>query len=121
MTKVFAYTELSSTDSKNEIEMEIVEKGLNIAPRVTNDQINELMSTVRFDVHQIPDTTTIIVTAITADGFSLAHELSACVSKENFDFEFGKKLAIDKASTAARNKLWELEGYRLKYSGVNGG
>jgi hypothetical protein len=35
---------------------------------------------------------------------------SAAVSLENFDEEIGRKIAREKA----RDKIWQLEGYRLR-------
>ncbi|MGH1461240.1 MAG: Gp49 family protein [Neptuniibacter sp.] len=99
--------------SDKEIESLIQEKGLN-APRVTFEEIEELMSHVTYYVHQIPDTTTITVTAFDKNGFSLATEISACASPENFDYELGKKIAIEKCEKVAQDTLWVLEGYRLK-------
>jgi hypothetical protein len=49
------------------------------------------------------------------DGFTLCQEITACVDPANFDAELGKKYAIEKAASVARNKLWELEGYKLKF------
>lgn len=43
------------------------------------------------------------------NGFTVTGE-SACASPENFDEELGKKIARDKA----REKIWPLEGYRLR-------
>lgn len=43
------------------------------------------------------------------NGFTVTGE-SACVSPENFNAEIGRKVARDKA----RDKIWALEGYRLK-------
>jgi hypothetical protein len=39
---------------------------------------------------------------------------SACASPENFNPALGIEIAITKARTMARDKLWEFEGYRLK-------
>ena len=42
------------------------------------------------------------------NGFTVTGE-SACVSAENFDAEYGRKLAREKAI----DKLWQLLGFRL--------
>lgn len=96
-------------------EQEIRDRGLT-APRVTFHQIDELMSGVRFETHVVPGTTTTVATAIAANGFTLASEVSACASPENFDEELGRKFAIKKCAEAAKNELWKLEGWRLKHS-----
>jgi hypothetical protein len=102
-----------STDTDNQMEQEIIAKGLT-APRITNDQITELMSEVEYHTYVVPGTTTTVAVAM-RDGFTLCQEITACVDPANFDAELGKKYAIEKAAGVARNKLWELEGYKLKF------
>lgn len=87
-----------------------------MAPRVPKERIDELMAGVTYHVYRVPDTTTTVAVAFTADGFSLAVGLSACVCVENYDFELGKKFACEEAEHKAREKLWELEGYHLRES-----
>jgi hypothetical protein len=98
--------------SDSEMEQDILDLGLT-APRVTPEHINALMESVVYDVHVIPGTTTTLATAL-LNGFSLATEQTACVDKENFNAMVGAKYAIEAAKVAAKNKLWELEGYHLK-------
>jgi hypothetical protein len=94
------------------VEQEIQDKGLN-APRVTKDRIDALMSCVTFYT-VVPEGTTSTFAHAYLDGrFLLATGHSACVSLENFNAELGEKIALEKAEAAARDKLWELEGYRL--------
>lgn len=50
-----------------------------------------------------------ICVLVLKNGFILIGE-SACASPENYDAEIGRKLARDQA----RNKIWALEGYRLR-------
>jgi len=109
------YTEITGTDHAADllVEQEIQEKGLT-APRVTPDQIESLMAGVEYHTHVVPGTTTTIATAIAENGFTLATGKSACASPENFDAELGRKVAIQNAEKAARDTLWELEGWRLK-------
>ena len=97
-----------------EMEKEIQAKGL-IAPRVTLDQIEALMEKVEFKVHIVEGTTTTMAVAV-LEGFTLAKEFTACVDPLNFNKELGEKYAILKSKAAAKDKLWELEGYRLKFS-----
>lgn len=98
------------------IEAEIKAKGL-IYPRVEVARIDELMSKVRFDCHIVDGTTTTVITAILPItdhiNFTVATEIMACVDPRNFNKELGEKHGITKAANAARNKLWELEGYYL--------
>ncbi len=102
-----------STDQA--IEKEIQDKGLT-APRVTPDQIDALMAGVSYDTYVVPGTTTTVATAIAANGFTLAVEMSACASPENFNEEIGVRIAISAVAKKARDELWKLEGYRLKAS-----
>ena len=94
------------------IEQEIQAKGLN-APRITPEYINYLMKRVIFII-VVPEGTTSTFAHAYLDGkFHLATGHSACVSPENFDAEIGQKIAMNKAEAMAKDKLWELEGYRL--------
>ena len=98
------------------IEKEIKAKGL-IYPRVEVAHIDELMKKVRYDCHIVDGTTTTVITAILPItdhiNFTVATEIMACVDPRNFNKELGEKHGITKAANAARNKLWELEGYYL--------
>jgi len=97
-----------------QMEKEIVELGLT-APRVTLDSIKALMAKVEYKVHVVEGTTTTHAVAL-LDGFSLAIGMSACVDPANFNEELGRKYSIIDAEEKAQKKLWELEGYRLKFS-----
>lgn len=99
--------------SEQKIEQILVELGLT-APRITPAMIDELMREVTFSTHVVPGTTTTVATAIDGAGFTLCSVSSACASPENFNPALGIEIAITKARAAAREKLWELEGYRLK-------
>ena len=94
------------------IEQEIQAKGLN-APRITPGHINELMERVIFTIVVPKGTTSTFAHAYLDGKFYLATGHSACVSPENFNAEIGQKIAMNKAEAMAKDKLWELEGYRL--------
>lgn len=96
------------------VETEIQAKGLN-APRVTPDRINELMGRIAYasDVRPLGSTTTLMHAFLDGE-FYLATGKSACVSAENFNAELGMSIATENAKAAAREKLWELEGYALR-------
>jgi len=102
-----------STVTDSQMEQEIIAKGLT-APRITNDQITKLMESVNYHTYVVPGTTTTVAVAM-LDGFTLCQEITACVDPANFDADLGRKYAIEKAAGVARNKLWELEGYKLKF------
>lgn len=92
-------------------EAEIVAPGLT-APRVTAEQINALMDTVTWRYEQPEGTTSTFAHAFLGR-FYLATGHSACVSPENFNADLGMKYAREQAEGKARDKLWELEGYKL--------
>jgi hypothetical protein len=91
---------------EKQIEKEIVEKGLT-APRITPDMIDECIKHEQYYI--FPDTTLTVCALTLKNGFQVVGE-SACASPENFNEEIGRKIARDNA----RNKIWALEGYRLR-------
>ena len=92
--------------SEHEIEKEIQDKGLN-APRLTPADIDAAVVSESFTV--LPSGKAMVCELILRNGFSVRGE-SACVSKENFNFEIGQKIAREDA----RDKVWLLEGYALQ-------
>jgi len=92
--------------TEKEIEQEIIEKGL-IAPRITPEHIDECIISENYHVFEGTTFTVCLLTLV--NGFQVSGE-SACASPENFNVEIGRKIAKENA----RNKIWMLEGYRLK-------
>lgn len=88
------------------VEREIRAKGL-VAPRVTPDHIDELITDDAYYV--FPGTTVTICLLTLENGFTVTGE-SACASPENFDPELGRSIA----RRNAREKIWALEGYLLR-------
>ena len=104
-------------DNDQKTEHAILRAGMT-APRITPDQVNDLMARVRFDTSVLAGTTTTISTAnlVSRDGqrsFCLAIGHSACVSPENFNAQIGSDIAISNATKLAKDKLWELLGFGL--------
>lgn len=93
---------------EQEIESEIQGKGLN-APRLRPADIDAVIIGETFTV--LPSGKSMVCELTLSNGFTVRGE-SACVSKENFDVELGQKISRE----SARNKVWELEGYRLQCS-----
>lgn len=83
------------------------------APSVSEERINMLVASLTCETARIPGTTSTVATARLPGGFVVAVGHSACVSPDNFNAELGQKYAIENATLAAREKLWEFEGYRL--------
>ena len=96
--------------SEQEVEAMIQAKNLN-APRVTPDRINALIERVTHNFSVLGTST--FCHAFLDNRFLLATGHSACVSPENFDPEIGRKIAYENMVKPMRDKLWELEGYRL--------
>lgn len=92
--------------NENEVEKEIRAKGLT-APRITPEQVDAAI--VGEEFHVFAGTTLTVCCLSLANGFTVTGE-SACASPENFDAELGRKIARDNA----RQKIWALEGYRLR-------
>lgn len=85
-------------------------------PKITQEEILALMERVTFQTVVPEGTTSTFVHAYLDGRFYLASGHSACVSPENFNAEIGYSIAKSKAVLAARDRLWELEGYRLYQS-----
>lgn len=100
-------------DSDAVVEAMIKDKGLT-APRVMPKMIDALVASLTFKVHTFEGTTVTVAGAFLPNGFEVATGKSGCASPENFNKEIGDKIAVDNARDAARQKLWELEGYVLK-------
>jgi hypothetical protein len=92
--------------SEASIEAELKTKGLN-APRLTPADIDAAI--VGEDFHVFPGTTMTVCALKLRNGFVVIGE-SAAASPENFDASIGRRIARDNA----RNRIWALEGYRLR-------
>lgn len=93
--------------TETEIQNEIEAKGLT-APRVTPASIDATIMTEAY--HVFPGTTLTVCCLTLRNGFQVVGE-SACASPDNFNEELGRKIARENA----RNKIWALEGYHLRY------
>lgn len=88
------------------IEAELQGKGLD-APRLTPALID---GKIRGAYYIVPPGTTMTICVLTLEnGFQVTGE-SAAASPENFDTTIGSKIAFENA----RQKIWALEGYRLR-------
>lgn len=101
------------SDIEQKIEITLQSLGVT-APRLTPAMIEELLEKVTYSTHVLTGTTVTVATAVDASGFALCSVVSACAAPETFNPALGIEIAIAKAKAAARDKLWELEGYRLK-------
>ena len=92
--------------NESQIESEIKAKGLT-APRITPEKIDEVIAEEAY--HRFAGTTLTVCCLTLVNGYCVVGE-SAAASPENFDAELGRKIA----RKDARNKIWSLEGYRLR-------
>ena len=101
-----ARTSIKTMINREQLETQIQEKNLN-APRITPDVVNNLIDYT--DYYIFPNTTLTVCCIHLKNGFTVTGE-SACASPENFNEEIGRNAAFAKA----KDKIWELEGYRLR-------
>ena len=59
--------------------------------------------------HRVPNTTVTICAITLKNGFTVVGE-SACIDPNNFDRVIGQQVAYNNAF----EKIWQLEGYRIK-------
>lgn len=75
---------------------------------VTKKQIDHLIDAAEIGVTKLGEKTT-LVHVILLNGFELI-ESSSCVDPDNYDEAIGKDICLERI----KNKLWELEGYKLQ-------
>lgn len=92
--------------NEQEVEAQIQAKG-KTAPRITPADLDAAIVDEAY--YNFPGTMLIVCCLTLRNGFNVTGQ-SACASPENFDPEIGQQIA----RRNAREKIWELEGYRLK-------
>lgn len=75
---------------------------------VTEEQIENLLNNSEIEVRTIFYKCTVVAVKL-PNGFILT-ESSACVDPLNYNEEIGKDICLERI----KDKLWELEGYRLQ-------
>jgi hypothetical protein len=75
---------------------------------ITQKQINDLFED-SYITEDVRFNKCVVLTCQLQNGFIIV-ESSACVDAANFDIEIGRKICIERI----KNKLWELEGYKLQ-------
>lgn len=101
----------SGAQADRTAEAEILDKGLT-APRVTAEQVQALMNKLTWRYEHEAGSRHTFAHAFLGD-FYIATGHNAPISRENFNAELGMKYAREQAEGKARDKLWELEGYKL--------
>ena len=79
------------------------------APGVVRKRMDDLIAASTAAYHVFPDTTVTVCCLTLPNGHHLIGH-SACVARQNFDAETGRRLAHERAA----GRLWELEGYALR-------
>lgn len=84
--------------------------------KVTQKQVDDIFNNSELDYKTIFGKCT-VVTAKLPNGFIIV-ESSACVDPANFSEEVGANICNERI----KNKIWELEGYKLQseWGGLNG-
>ncbi|VDG18769.1 hypothetical protein [Lactobacillus allii] [Lactiplantibacillus mudanjiangensis] len=75
--------------------------------KVEESTVNSILENAQIETKTVFSKVT-IVTAKLPNGFVLV-ESSGAVSEENYDAKIGKEVCMDRI----KNKIWELEGYKL--------
>ncbi len=78
--------------------------------KVTQEQIDGLLDKAYIEYQTVLGKTTIVVVQL-ENGFTIT-ESSSCVDPVNYDAKLGYEICIERI----KNKLWELEGYKLQDS-----
>lgn len=76
---------------------------------VTEDQVLAILAESKFSVQHAVFGKQCIVTALLPNGFTVVGE-SACVDPANYNEDIGYEIAMGRI----KNKIWELEGYKLQ-------
>jgi hypothetical protein len=76
---------------------------------VTQKQVDALIDNAkRVEVSKLGDKTCVVYVVLES-GFEMM-ESASCVDPANYDEKIGKEICLDRI----KNKLWELEGYKLQ-------
>ena len=95
-----------ASESEQQIEQEINDKGLN-APRIKPEDIDAMIDSEQY--HIFEGTTLTVCALVLKNGYTVTGE-SAAVSPANFDKAIGEKIARENA----REKIWPLLGFYLR-------
>lgn len=82
-----------------------------MANTVTKEQVDEIMSSSKYEVFHGVFGKQCIVVALLPNGFTVVGE-SACVAPTNYVESIGEEIAKKRIE----EKIWELEGYKLQNS-----
>lgn len=84
--------------------------------KVTESHINNLFDQLEFETfHKVFEKQCVIVAKMPS-GFTIVGE-SACVDPQNYNEKIGTEIALKRI----KEKMWELEGYRLQSTLFEGG
>ena len=81
-------------------------------PRVCHKDVQALLAHVEYFV-VVPEGTSTTIASAFLNGFHLGDGHSYCIYPENFNADFGKEAALEKASKEAENAIWKMLGTLL--------
>lgn len=82
--------------------------------KMTTEDIDYMVENAHdIQFHHFEGTTTIVCLLTLENGFSIVGS-AACINMEDFDVDLGEETALGEA----KEKIWELEGYRRKVSAL---
>ena len=76
--------------------------------KITQSQVDEIFNKSDKETWCVFNKSFVLAVRL-PNGFVIIED-SSCVDPKNFDIEIGKEIAIERI----KNKIWELEGYRLQ-------
>lgn len=85
--------------------------------RISYEHIQSMVDSLQFKYSVIDGLKTTVCVAI-YQNFTIGFGYSACVDPANFDRIQGESIAHQRAKEDATNKLWEFEGWRLKFQNM---
>jgi hypothetical protein len=85
--------------------------------KVEFSHIVNLVESLKFKFERVGGSTVTGCWAFLPNGFQVGYGQSACVDPNDYNEELGQKYAKERCVEAAKDKLWEMEGYLLSVTG----
>lgn len=82
--------------------------------KVDYNEVQRQKEQLIVQTHQFTGTTVTVAVALAPDGFMLGLGFSACVDPAEMDPAIGIEVATENALKDAEEKIWQLEGAKLR-------
>lgn len=82
--------------------------------KVDYNEVQRQKNELTVQTHQFPGTTVTIAIALAPDNYMLGIGMSACVDPSEMDPAIGIEVATENALKDAEEKIWQLEGAKLR-------